>query len=128
MRVLVTGATGYVGGRLVPALLDAGHDVVCLTRSRSRLRGVPWRERVEVVEGDALDVDSLRPAMEQVDAAYYLVHALGSGREFEERDRRAAQTFAAVSREGGVRRLVYLGGLSPVEGALSPHLRSRAEV
>src|SRR3954471_16961431 len=108
MRVLVTGATGYVGGRLVPALLDAGHDVVCLTRAASRLRDVPWRERVDVVEGDALDADSLQPAMQGVEVAYYLVHALGSGTAFEDRDRRAAQTFAAAARESGVRRLVYL--------------------
>jgi uncharacterized protein YbjT (DUF2867 family) len=128
MRALVTGATGYVGGRLVPVLLDEGVEVRCLTRSAARLRDVPWRSRVEVAEGDVVDADAVRRALDGVDVAYYLVHALGTGRDFEETDRRGAATFAAAARDAGVRRIVYLGGLAPRDVELSPHLRSREEV
>ena len=128
MRVLVTGGTGYVGGRLVPALLDEGHEVRCLTRVADRLRDLPWRSRVEVAQGDVLDERALLTALRDVDVAYYLVHALGSGRDFEESDRRAARTFAAAADECGVGRIVYLGGLAPAGVELSPHLRSREEV
>jgi uncharacterized protein YbjT (DUF2867 family) len=134
-RVLVTGATGYIGGRLVPRLLDdpgpdgAGWTVRVLARDPARLRDVPWLDRVEVARGDVLDAASLRPALAGVDVAYYLVHSL-TAPDVEERDRRAAQTFADAAREAGVRRIVYLGGLSPALSPteLSPHLRSRAEV
>ncbi|MET9803888.1 SDR family oxidoreductase [Streptomyces sp. NPDC006368] len=128
---LVTGATGYIGGRLVPELLAAGHRVRCLARSPGKLRDHPWADRVEVAEGDVTDEDTVRDAMRDVDIAYYLVHALGSGRDFEETDRRAATIFGRSARASGVRRIVYLGGLTPAavpEGWLSPHLRSRAEV
>ena len=127
-QVLVTGATGYVGGRLVPALLDEGHTVRCVTRGVGRLRDVPWRQRVEVVEGDVFDFDAICRALADVEVAYYLVHSLNTGPDFESRDRQAAATFAAAASEAGVRRIVYLGGLSPRDTALSPHLRSRAEV
>ncbi len=126
MRTHVTGATGYIGGRLVPALLAAGHQVRCLARSPSRFRDLPWADRVEVARGDVLDLASTRAALEGVDVAYYLVHALTSS-DFEERDRRAAETFGAAALAAGVQRIVYLGGLSPA-GPLSAHLRSRAEV
>ncbi|MFF9982151.1 SDR family oxidoreductase [Streptomyces erythrochromogenes] len=128
---LVTGATGYIGGRLVPELIKAGHRVRCLARTPEKLRDHPWAGQAEIVRGDVTDAASLAPAMEGVDVAYYLVHALGTGRDFEETDRRAARTFAEQARAAGVRRIVYLGGLTPsgVPGhALSPHLRSRAEV
>ncbi|MFJ6688677.1 SDR family oxidoreductase [Streptomyces sp. NPDC091294] len=131
LRCLVTGATGYIGGRLVPELLDAGHRVRCLARSPQRLRDHPWAEEVEVVRGDVTDAGSVAGAMADVDVAYYLVHALGTGDDFEATDRRAARTFAERAAAAGVRRIVYLGGLTPSgvpEGELSPHLRSRAEV
>ncbi|WP_432587577.1 SDR family oxidoreductase [Streptomyces sp. HD1123-B1] len=131
MRCLVTGATGYIGGRLVPELLAAGHEVRCLARSPEKLRDHPWTPEVETVRGDVTDGASLDAAMEGVDIAYYLVHALGTGSGFEETDRRAARTFGTRARAAGVRRIVYLGGLTPVgvpERELSPHLRSRAEV
>jgi uncharacterized protein YbjT (DUF2867 family) len=128
---LVTGATGYLGGRLVPELLDAGHRVRCLARSPDRLRDHPWAGEAEAVRGDVTDPASLDAALRGVDVAYYLVHALGSGRDFEATDRRAARTFGERARAAGVRRIVYLGGLTPAgvpESELSPHLRSRTEV
>ncbi|MGC3000214.1 SDR family oxidoreductase [Streptomyces sp. G35A] len=128
---LVTGATGYIGGRLVPELLAAGYRVRCLARSPDRLRDHPWAGRAEVVRGDVTDPASVAAALRGVDVAYYLVHALGTGRDFEETDRRAARTFGERARAAGVRRIVYLGGLTPAgvpEHELSPHLRSRAEV
>ncbi|MEU3184102.1 SDR family oxidoreductase [Streptomyces sp. NPDC006923] len=131
LRCLVTGATGYIGGRLVPGLLDAGHTVRCLARSPEKLRDHPWVGRTEVVRGDVTDAGSLGAAMEGIDVAYYLVHALGTGRDFAATDRRAAHVFAERAKAAGVRRIVYLGGLTPArvpERDLSPHLRSRAEV
>ncbi|MFF3314413.1 SDR family oxidoreductase [Streptomyces sp. NPDC003035] len=130
-RCLVTGATGYIGGRLVPELLAAGHRVRCLARSPGKLRDHPWAERVEVVRGDVTDPASVGEALRDTDVAYYLVHGLGGGRDFERTDREAARTFAEQARAAGVGRIVYLGGLTPPgvpEQALSPHLRSRAEV
>ncbi|MGW2384866.1 SDR family oxidoreductase [Streptomyces sp. NPDC001658] len=131
LRCLVTGATGYVGGRLVPELLAAGHRVRCLARSPERLRDHPWAGEADVVRGDVTDADSVARALEGVDVAYYLVHALHSGKGFEASDRQAARVFAGAARSAGVRRIVYLGGLTPAgvpEAELSPHLRSRAEV
>ncbi|MFH8728971.1 SDR family oxidoreductase [Streptomyces termitum] len=130
-RCLVTGASGYIGGRLVPELLDAGHRVRCLARHPDKLRDFPWVDRVETVRGDVTDAASLDGAFDGVDVAYYLVHSMTSTADFEEKDRLAARTFAERARAAGVRRIVYLGGLTPrgvPESALSPHLRSRTEV
>ncbi|WP_406314175.1 SDR family oxidoreductase [Streptosporangium sp. NBC_01639] len=127
MRCLVTGATGYIGGRLVPELLAAGHEVRCMVRSVSRLRDQPWASRVETAEADATDPGQTRKALDGVDVAYYLIHTMGGGADFAAADRRAATTFAAAARDAGVRRIVYLGGLAPHQ-ELSPHMRSRAEV
>ncbi|WP_374204863.1 SDR family oxidoreductase [Actinotalea sp. C106] len=126
--VAVTGVTGYVGGRLVPELLDAGFAVRAIARDTSRLRGRPWAEEVEPFSADAADPDQIRAALEGVEVAYYLIHSLGSGRRFEARDRRTALTFAQAAREAGVQRIVYLGGLAPDVENLSPHLESRKEV
>ncbi|MFC4606836.1 SDR family oxidoreductase [Streptomyces maoxianensis] len=131
LHCLVTGATGYIGGRLVPELLDAGHRVRCMARSPDKLRDHPWAGRAEVVRGDVTDPDSVGDALRGIDVAYYLVHALRTGDDFEETDRRAARLFAERARAAGVGRIVYLGGLTPAdvpERELSPHLRSRAEV
>ncbi|MFG2278347.1 SDR family oxidoreductase [Streptomyces asoensis] len=128
---LVTGATGYIGGRLVPELLAAGHRVRCLARSPDRLRDHPWAGDVETARGDVTDAPSVAAALRGVDVAYYLVHALGTSGDFEQTDRRAARIFGEEARAAGVRRIVYLGGLTPAgvpERELSPHLRSRAEV
>ncbi len=126
MRILVAGSTGYLGGRLVPELLAAEHEVRCLARRPERLRDAEWREQVEVVQGDVSDPDTLADAMAEVEVAYYLIHSIGAG-AFEELDRKAANNFATAAAAAGVRRIVYLGGLGP-EDAASPHLRSRTEV
>ncbi|MGV9562828.1 SDR family oxidoreductase [Streptomyces sp. NPDC003480] len=131
LRCLVTGATGYIGGRLVPELLAAGHRVRCLARSPGKLRDHPWAGEVEVAPGDVTRAESVTAAMRGVDVAYYLVHALGTGSGFEDTDRTAARIFGERARAAGVRRIVYLGGLTPAgvpERELSPHLRSRSEV
>jgi uncharacterized protein YbjT (DUF2867 family) len=127
MRVLVTGATGYIGGRLAPRLAAAGHQVRCLVRTPAKLRDVPWAREVEVVPGDLGDPDSVREACRDVEVVYYLVHSLQT-RGFGEVDRKAARTVAAAAKDAGVRRIVYLGGLHPDQEELSPHLRSRTEV
>src|SRR5512139_2724365 len=108
---LVTGASGYVGGRLVPRLLEAGRSVRVLARDPTRLAGRPWADRVEVVRGDVHDPATLAPALAGVDVAYYLVHSMGDHAAFATRDRDAARAFAAAARDAGVRRIVYLGGL-----------------
>ena len=125
---LVTGATGYIGGRLVPELLDRGYRVRVMTRSRRRLRDHPWVGHVDVVEGDAADPAAVTAACAGADVVYYLIHAMAGGSGFEETDRRAAEVMAAAAREAGVGRLVYLGGLASEGEELSRHLRSRAEV
>ena len=123
--VLVTGATGYIGGRLVPRLLAAGRRVRCMVRDPSRLEGRPWSGDVEVVAGDVLDPASLDGALRGVGDAYYLVHSMGGGREFHDRDVAGARNFAhALARAGGAR-IIYLGALGDREADLSPHLRSR---
>jgi uncharacterized protein YbjT (DUF2867 family) len=126
---LVTGATGYVGGELIPALLLHGHRVRALARTPARAK-VP--DGVEVAPGDVVKGgDDLRAALDGIDVAYYLVHAMGRGNgaveDFAERDRQGARNFGAAAREAGVRRVVYLGGLE-ANGATSKHLESREEV
>ena len=127
MHVLVTGATGYIGGRLVPRLLSAGHTVRCFARNAARLTG--RFDGIEVAEGDLFDRDSLVAALRDIEIAYYLVHSMVRGRgDFVARDREAAALFATAAREAGVSRIVYLGGLGNESDGLSHHLRSRHEV
>lgn len=124
--ILLTGATGYVGGRLLPALETRGHTVRCLTRRPEVLtHGHLARE---VVKGDVLERSSLDAAMRGVDVAYYLVHSMGAEGSFEEADRQGAANFAAAAKAAGVGRIIYLGGLGREDEDLSPHLRSRQEV
>lgn len=124
--ILVTGATGYIGGRLVPRLLTEERSVRVLVRNRDRVRSRPWSKQVEVAVGDVLDPGPLAEALAGVDTAYYLVHSMGSGPGFHELDVEAARTFGQAAAEAGARHVIYLGGLG--SGAdLSPHLRSRQE-
>ncbi|MFM8413801.1 MAG: NAD(P)H-binding protein, partial [Planctomycetota bacterium] len=127
MRILLTGATGYVGGVLLPELERRGHQVRCLARRPSKLAGKTG-PHTEVMAGDASDPDDLARACEGVDTAYWLVHSMESGVDFERADRLAAERFAAAARAAGVKRLVYLGGLGADDDRLSAHLRSRHEV
>ncbi len=126
--VLLTGATGYVGGKLLTRLEREPVRVRCLTRSAERLRSQVGAN-VEVMEGDVLDPQSLKPALTGVDTAYYLIHLMSGSNDFEKQDRLAAQYFAVAARHSGVTRIIYLGGLGDDANAeLSPHLRSRHEV
>jgi uncharacterized protein YbjT (DUF2867 family) len=127
MKVLVTGATGYVGGRLVPKLLERGHKVRVIVRDHHRLDDVPWRDAVDIVEGDLVDQSAVARAVEGRDVVYYLVHSMSSSGDFEKIERQVATTMAREARTAGVKRIVYLGGLHP-EGPLSRHLGSRKEV
>ena len=125
--ILVTGATGYVGGRLVPQLLLQGHTVRCLVRDPSRLSGRAWDGGVEVVRGDVLRPETLGDALRGADTAYYLVHSMAGGEGFHQRDLLAAEAFGRAAAEAGVGRIVYLGGLGDPAADLSQHLRSRQQ-
>lgn len=128
IRCLVTGATGYIGGRLVPALLDRGYAVRTLARNPDKLDDVRWRDRIEVARGDLGDADSLRSAFEGMDVVYYLVHSMGNSADFVAEEARSAQNVVAAARDAHVKRLVYLGGLHPPDATLSAHLQSRTDV
>ncbi|QVQ54262.1 SDR family oxidoreductase [Spiractinospora alimapuensis] len=126
--VLVTGATGYIGGRLVPELLDAGYQVRCMARSPEKLRDHPWRPQVEVARGDVVSGAGLKEALSGVRVAYYLVHSMGGGAGFGDRDLEGASAFARAAADAGIERIVYLGGLAPGRARLSAHMASRSEV
>ncbi len=128
IRCLVTGATGYIGGRLVPQLLDEGHRVRALARNPDKLADVPWRQQVELAPGDLGDADSLTAAFDGCDVVYYLVHSMGGSKQFAAEEERGARNVATAARRSGVRRLVYLSGLHPPNRKLSPHLESRKAV
>jgi len=123
----VTGSTGYIGGRLVPRLIELGYRVRCMVRDPARLQGRSWHGGVEIVAGDVLKPDMLAAAMQGIQTAYYLVHSLGSGPDFHQRDLSAARNFGVAARAAGIERIIYLGGLAETSSGLSEHLRSRQE-
>lgn len=125
--IAVTGASGYIGGRLVPLLLSNGHQVRVFTRDAQRLRDIPWRSQVEVVEGDLQDRDAVARLCKDVDLLYYLVHSMSGTRDFAAQEKACAQVVAQAAREQSVGQLVYLSGLHPA-GELSEHLASRVAV
>ncbi|MBM4058885.1 MAG: NAD-dependent epimerase/dehydratase family protein, partial [Planctomycetes bacterium] len=127
MRILLTGATGYVGGVLLPELERRGHVVRCLARRPAKLTDRVGPQ-TEVMAGDAADPSDLACACADIDTAYWLVHSMESGVDFERADRLAAERFAAAAQAAGVKRIVYLGGLGADDDRLSAHLRSRHEV
>lgn len=125
--ILVSGATGYVGGRLIPSLLEKGYRVRVFARDPQRLQGRLWTEQIEIIRGDVMEPDTLDQAMQEVDYAYYLIHSMGSGTNFHERDLIAAQNFGQAAGKANIKRIIYLGGLGDPETDLSQHLRSRQE-
>ncbi|MEO6471148.1 MAG: DUF2867 domain-containing protein, partial [Aeromicrobium sp.] len=125
---LVTGATGYIGGRLVTALLDEGFAVRVMVRDERKAQAHEWADRVEIAVADATDACQVAAALEGIDVAYYLLHSIGTGGNFAATEHRMAEIFAAAAEEAGVSRLVYLGGMKPAGETLSEHLRSRADV
>jgi len=128
MKIAVTGATGYIGGRLVPRLVAEGHEVVCIARNPGKLNGRSWSADVEAVRADVFEPDTLEPALRGCEAAYYLIHSMGGPDEFRDADRIAAHNFADAAAAAGVGRIIYLGGLGDEDDRLSAHLGSRHEV
>ena len=126
-KCLVTGATGYIGGRLIRELLSHGYRVRILARNPERLKDHPWIDRVEVVSGDAHEVTALDEALEGIDVAYYLLHALMSKDDFEQEEKDIAEKFGAAAKTANIQRIVYLGGIIAQNELLSPHLQSRAD-
>src|SRR5512136_2806049 len=125
--VLVTGATGYIGGRLVARLLEAGYRVRVLTRDPARLQGRTWTNQVEVVQADVLHAETLPPAFSDIGAAFYLVHTMNGVADFRERNKLAARNFGQAARAAGVERILYLGSLGDAASDHSQRLLSRQE-
>jgi len=126
--ILVTGVTGYVGGRLVPRLLEAGYRVRVMSRDTRYLQGRSWVDQVEIMQGDVLEPQTLPTVMAGVDAAYYLIHSLEGSGSFEERDLQAARHFSQAAEGAHIKRVIYLGGLGEARDDLSEHLESRQKV
>ena len=125
--ILVTGATGYVGGRLVERLLQEGYHVRVIVRDPGRLIGRTWLKSVEVFTGDVLDRNSLSQALSGIDSAYYLVHSMLGEKNFSNIDKIGAENFGYAAKENNVKRIIYLGGLGNPKKSLSVHLKSRHE-
>ncbi|QPC82184.1 SDR family oxidoreductase [Phototrophicus methaneseepsis] len=126
--ILVTGATGYIGGRLIPHLLKSGYRVRVMSRNVRHLQGRSWQNKVDVVEADVLRPDTLATALEGVDIAYYLIHSISARANFAQRDAQAANNFGNAAKQASVDQIIYLGGLGQERDGLSDHLASRQEV
>lgn len=126
-RVLVTGATGYIGGRLIRELLHHKYQVRVLVRNKERLSDYPWFNQVEIFEGDAFDKKALEEALDKIDVAYYLIHALMAPTDFEAKERELAKKFGEVAKAKKLKRIIYLGGIADPAEVLSPHMSARAE-
>jgi len=126
-EILVTGATGYIGGRLVQSLLDSGYEVRVMVRDPERLQGRAWGDQVNILQGDVFKPETLYVAMQGIKAAYYLIHSMSSSDDFHQRDLVAARNFGNAANESGVKRIIYLGGLGDPGTNLSEHLKSRHE-
>lgn len=127
MLILVTGATGFIAGQLIPRLLERGHRVRALARDPSRLDGKAWARATDIVRGDVMRPETLRDALQGVHIAYYLIHSLASGRDYAARDVEGARNFAQAAAHAGVRQIVYLGGLAEPSHPIGPYMRSRVE-
>jgi uncharacterized protein YbjT (DUF2867 family) len=127
MKILVTGATGYIGGRLVPRLIAKGHFVRVVARDSGRLDSTDWRDEVEIIEGDLTSAESVGELLNGIDVAYYLVHSMGSGADFHQLDLEMARLFARKAREANVERIIYLGALGHESSGLTEHLKSRQD-
>ncbi len=127
MKILVAGATGYIGSKLIPRLLARGYSVRALARSPQKLEHRAWRSQVEVAPGDALQPETLAPAMREAEAAYYLIHNMTLGRGYTQMETRAARNFAQAAAAAGVKHIIYLGGLADSSSRISSHMRSRIE-
>ena len=125
--ILVTGASGYIGGGLIPRLLEKGYRVRCVAREPERLQAYAWSSQVEIRQADVVAGRSLGEVMEGVSAAYYLIHSMASGRRYHERDLAAARNFAAAARLAGVDHIIYLGGLADPSARIGHHMRSRIQ-
>jgi len=125
--ILVSGATGYIASRLIPRLLDAGYRVRALARHPLQLKGRAWFKRVEVIHADAASPSTLKRAFDGVDTAYYLIHNMSRGRDYNAIELDAARNFAQAAEQAGVQHIIYLGGLADPEGQIAPHMRSRIE-
>ncbi len=126
-KILVVGATGYVGGRLVPLLIKEGYPVRCLARNPEKLKAREWKN-IELYQGDVLEPDTLSNPLKDIDVAFYLVHSMGNQKDFEDLDAKAARNFGRAAKEAGINRIIYLGGLARETQNLSSHLKSRQEV
>jgi uncharacterized protein YbjT (DUF2867 family) len=125
---LITGATGYIGGRLAPKLIDHGYKIRVMARNPARLLHRSWASKAEVVQGDVFDTDRLMTVLDGIESAYYLIHSMDGRGDFHRRDMQAAQQFGQAAGKAGVKRIIYLGGLGDPKADLSQHLRSRQEV
>jgi uncharacterized protein YbjT (DUF2867 family) len=126
-RILVTGASGYIAGHLIPRLLQDGHTLRCMVRKKEKIAGRPWFDQVEVVEAEVTNPDSLPAVLTGITSAYYLIHNMSSGRDYQLAELAGARNFAAVAAAAGVEHIIYLGGLADPADRIGPHMRSRIE-